>query len=687
LTRASGTLLSIAALGLPGRLLVAQCPDGTPPPCRTAARAVRVDADAVAILPFRVAGPPEAQYLREGMVDLLNVGLDGFAGWRVLQPRAFLRTVAGSERAIEPAEGARLAREAGAASFVLGSLTVAGSEVVGQAALYESARGTSLTSVRVRGSSAQPAAVADSIAAGLARYRATRQPGVVRRPTSDYTTSSPTALLAYLVSEQLTRKGRWAEAIDSLTSAIAHDSTFGLAYYGLLRAISWGTATPIIRVSWGSTSSTLTTDIVFAAAARHRDRAPQRQRRLLDALAMTNRVDQLRTMDELSRSYPDDADIALESGDSFFHQGLQMGESPRVALGRLERAIVLDPGAPEPYLHVIELQSMLGDTAAAWRTLQRLREVAPGWSATPALELGLRAMRGEDPATLPAADSDVLARAARYVLWLGDAEPARAIAIADAFTARRAAAGAPVADRLPALLQRHVFALARGRYRPAWDLLREAASLDPEGAEVLGATVIHQLVTRNHEAEAADAARRLLARAGVRPLWASSLLGWRAASLAPIDSARGVLPALLAGADWPDYRASHLAGLNGMLDLRRGDSASARRGLIRGNSEWIETRGVEALSPGPSFALLAARLDLAAGDLEPAISRLSETIASIGPIFRAEAEELRGVIAERRRDPAAVIRAYRNVMELWAEADPALQPRVAAARAALARLE
>ena len=668
--------------------LFSQCPDGSPPPCRLAPRTARVDQNAVAILPFRVTGPAEAQYLGEGMVDLLNVGLDGFAGWRVLQPRAFLRLVSGAGRAIEPAEGARLARQAGAASFVLGSVTAIGPELVAQAGLYESARGAALTSVRVRGPAAAPAAVADSIAAGLARYRATQQRADARRPMSDYTTASPTALLAYLVAEQLARHGRWAEAEDSLGAALSRDSTFLLAYYGLSRAIAWGSGTQSsIRVTWGDAATTLTIETVYAAAMRHLDRAPLRQRRLLQALVLTNRADVMRSMDDLSRAYPDDADIALEVGDAYFHVGLQSGLSPAAALERLERASALDPDAPEPYLHVVELRSMMGDTAGAWAAMRRLQAVAAAWDATPGLELALRALRGEDPGTMPAADAGSVARAARYVLWLADGEPARAVAIADRFTTRRGGPGSPASERVPALLQGHVLAIAQGRYAAAWGRLREAAALDPDGAGVLGGMVLHHLITGDHEAEAADAARRLFARPGDRPLWASVLLGWHIAEFAPVDSARAVLPGLLDGSDWPAYRAAQLAGLLGLLELRQGDSAAARRDLVRGNSDWIETRGVEELAPGPRFGVLASQLDFAAGDLAPATARLSETLGSIGPQFRAVAEEQRGRIAQRQGNRAAAIRAYRNFIALWQDADPLLQPRVSAARSALAALE
>ena len=670
--------------------LSAQCPDGSAPPCRTAptARAVPIDANAIAILPFRVSGPPDAQYLREGMVDLLNVGLDGFAGWRVLQPRAFLRQVGSGDRVIAVAEAARLAREAGAAAFVVGSVSALGPELIAQAALYESAHAAPLASVRARGTVALPAAVADTLAAGLARYRATRQPGVARRSTADYTTSSPAALQAYLVAEQLARRARWPEAIDSLTAALARDSTFALAYYALYRAVSWGTSAPAVRVQWGDAQTTLTIDRVFDAATRHRERTPVRQRRLLEAIATYNKNDALRLGEELARAYPDDADAALELGDGYFHLSVPLGEPPRLAIEHLQRAIALDPGVPEAYLHVVQLQCMTGDTAAAWATLARLEAVAPEWAATAALRLGLRAaLRGEDPATLPAAGPDTIRRAARYLLWSADSRPALAVSLADSFTARLTDPGMPRAERVPALLHRHLHHLAQGRYAAAWAMLRDAAVLDPDAPEVLGATILHHLVTGAHGGEAADASRRLLERGDARPLWASALLGWRVATVAPIDSARAALPDLVAGADWQPFRAALAAGLGGLLDLRRGDSVAARRQLIRGNSEWIENRGVEAFFPNPYFALVTARLEVAAGEPAVAEPRLSETMATLGMAFRADAEELRGRIAEQRGDTTAAIRSYRNLVDLWRDADPELQPRVAVARAALARLE
>lgn len=682
-------MLVVALSSYPGLRLGAQCPDGSPPPCRRAPAAARVaiDSNALAILPFRVSGPPEAQYLREGMLDLMSVALDGFAGWRVIQPRALLRRIGTETATLDVPQAAQLAREAGAARFVLGSVVTLGPELRVQAQLYESLRGLPIASVRARGSLTLPGPVADTIAGGLARQRLAQYPGVARRPLAEYTTTSPRALEAYLVGEQLARRARWQEAAESLTAAIGRDSTFALAYYGLYRAISWGNAAPTFQTARDRPASAVTIDEVIQRALRHLDRAPPRQRRLLEFVSAIKRVDALRLADGMVRDYPDDADAALERGDAYYHLGLQMGEPPQQSLQSLRRAIALDPAVPEAYLHVVQLLCMMGDSAGAWQAFRPLQAAAPDWEATRAIGAVMRAgFRGEAPASLFIPDPTIAAMTGRYALWAFDAAPARAVALADTFAARAAASDQSPNDRVSALLRRHVYRLAQGRYSSAWDMLREAAVVDPDGRFVLGATVLHHLVTGAHAAEAAQAARRLASTSDTLPLWATTILAWRLAAVGMRDSARVALPSLLSSGPYPEFRAALLDGLNGLLALRTGDTVAARNGLGAGNVTWIELRDIEEFFPNPYFALLSARLDRRAGDLEVAAHRLYETIGSIGIIWRAEAEELRGQIAEQRGDTAAAIQGYRNFIDLWKDADPELQPRVAAARAVLARL-
>jgi len=686
----SGHILIVGLLlaaGPPDRLF-AQCPDGSPPPCaRSAAPRVAVDPNAVAILPFRVSGPPEAQYLGEGMLDLLNVALDGFAGWRVIQPRAFLRQVDAESGPIDVVSAARLARQAGAGTFVLGDVVALGPDLRVQAELYESARGSSLTSIRARGALAVPAPVADTIAGGLARGRLSSRAGGPPRALEEFTSTSPAALQAYLVAEQLARRARWQEAAESLSVAIARDSTFALAYYGMYRVITWGSVIPFVVQAIDRSTEKYTYDDIIRGAIRNMDRAPPRQRRLLEFVLAINRADALRLADGLTRDYPDDADVWLERGDAYFHVGLQSGESITDALESLHRAIALDPTVPEAYLHVVQLQSMLGDSASAWQTMQRLHALAPDWDATIGLGLAMRAVwHGEDPARLSAPTSDVASTTGRYVLIIADQEPARAVALADSFAVLAASPAHTPAERATALLRRHVYQLAQGRYAAAWDMLRQASVLDPNGPTVLGAMVLHHLVTGAHDAEAMDAARQLSTFSANLPLWASAVLAWWSAATLPTDSAPSAVRRLLAGGQFPVFRAAVADGLIGLISLRRGDSVAAHRDLARGNAAWVELRNIEEFFPGPALAIATARLDIRSGDLAAASRRLYETIGPIGVIFRAEAEALRGQIAEQRGDTAAAIRSYRNFVDLWKDADPELQPRVQAARDAVRRL-
>jgi tetratricopeptide (TPR) repeat protein len=682
------TLAMSALLAASPASLNAQCPDGSPPPCSRGPGAARVaiDPNAVAILPFRVSGPPDAQYLAEGMLDLLNVALDGFAGWRVLQPRAFLRQV--GTGATDVAQAARLARAAGAASFIIGSAVVLGPELRVQAELYESARGTSLTSVRARGAVALPAPVADSIAGGLARGRLAQHAGATRHALEEYTTTSPVALQAYLVAEQLARHAHWQEVAESLTVAISLDSTFALAYYGLYRAMSWGNSGPILHGLSGRAVSTYSIDDVIQAANRHLDRAPPRQRRLLEFVATTNRAKSLGLADGLTRDYPDDADAWLERGDAYFHVGIQSGESPTQSLESLQRAIALDPQAPEAYLHVVQLRSMLGDSAGAWEALGQLKMMAPNWAATQGLDLAMRAAwHREDPATVPPPSPEVAGIIGRYMLLILDRTPARAVTLADSCAALAAGPDQPPAERAAALLRRHVYLLAQGRYAAAWAVLRQAAVVDAAGPEVSAAMLVHQIVTGSHEPEARDAARLFASLDSGRTLWESAVLAWWSAATQPADSARTRVRELLAAGEYAEFRAALMDGLLGLVTLRTGDSVTARRELAQANVAWIETRSIEEFFPGPYLAVVMARLDRRAGDLEAAARRLAETVGPIGILFRADAEELRGEIAAQQGDTVAAIMAYRNFVDLWKDADSVLQPRVTAARAALARLE
>jgi multidrug resistance efflux pump len=135
------------------------------------------------------------------------------------------------------------------------------------------------------------------------------------------------------------------------------------------------------------------------------------------------------------------------------------------------------------------------------------------------------------------------------------------------------------------------------------------------------------------------------------------------------------------------YRDALQAGLEGLTALQAGDTAGARRQLAATWGVRLPVRGEESYAPDRRFTLALAQLERAAGDLDAASRRLDDARFPTGLLERAEFEELRGQIAEQRTDTTGAIRAYRTFIDLWKDADSDLQPRVAAARAALARLE
>jgi hypothetical protein len=268
-----------------------------------------------------------------------------------------------------------------------------------------------------------------------------------------------------------------------------------------------------------------------------------------------------------------------------------------------------------------------------------------------------------------------------------DREPARAVAIADSFTALAAVRVRTRAEHLTPLLRRHGLRLAQGRYRDAWTMLAEAAAIDPGAPGVLASRAVHGLVTGSHVVERRAAARQLLASDTVT-LQAPALLGWGAAldgDGALLDSA---LTEMRRREAWrPAFATALASGLRGLAALRAGDSLAARRHLTEA-AEVRQASGAGALwFPDVEFQMELARLEHRAGDLAAASRRLYDAFLLYALPWRAQAEELRGRIGEQRGDTAAAISGYRNFIEMWQDADPELQPRVAAARDAIARLE
>ena len=260
------------------------------------------EANRLAVLPFAVHGGPGAAYLREGLVDLLSRNLDGAGDLRSVDGTSVL-TVARNERlgVMDVESGRRLARRLGAALFVLGSVTQAGSEVRIDAGLYDGTptKPQVLSKAEARGDTAQLFSLLDRVASELAAGRSTGA-GARLVQTAAVTTQSLPALKAYLDGERTLRLARFDSAVSGFQRAVQFDSGFALAWYRLAEAAAARDDISSPQVAAGS-----------ANAMRHASRLSPRDQRLVRAFAamVDGRPDDAeREYRALLSDYPDDVE-------------------------------------------------------------------------------------------------------------------------------------------------------------------------------------------------------------------------------------------------------------------------------------------------------------------------------------------------------------------------------------------
>jgi tetratricopeptide (TPR) repeat protein len=675
-------------VALPLRALVPQCPDGTPPPCGVRRTPVAVDSQAIVILPFRVHGPTELQYLSEGMVDLFHVAIDGAGGFRVLYPRRALRSLHQLRDPTDATQAAGVVRGLGAVWLISGSVVAGGADLQVRAELYNAVRQRSIAVADARGGMSRLGSMVDTVASTLLARRLLVTPGTRRRSLQEYATTSPQALQALLVAEQLERRGEWQAAAESLQSCLARDPRFGLAYYVLRRiAVNRNVTAAVPDGPAG----------VLRRARAHMDWFPERLRQLLlieDALEQGQRVQALRMADEAASRFPNDAEAAFHQADIYFHFGLQFGEPTERVTQMFRRALSLDDGLPEAHDHYIVLLAGSGDTTALREALRHMRAIAPGDPETAGAELAMEAVfRSEDPwllaRSVPTGERAlVVGRAQQKALRFMWSNLGRGVALADSFAAFLTGPEHQRGTRLTALLRRHGYALAQGRYQAAWSFLTEAAALDPGSLSILARILVHDVVTDSHGVEARESTRRL-ATSDSLPLAPAAALAWHAMLRLPPESAESRFVAL-ENRPWPDSAIGRAlaVGLRGLLSLRLGDSLRARELLTIAQENHARRPGLNAiLYPGVGFAIGLAGLDRAAGDAYAARRRLADVYPEHEVLpFLGEAEEMRAQLSEQLGDTASARSSYRNVIALWEHADLELRPRVASARAALARL-
>jgi len=224
-----------------------QCPDGAPPPCRTAEARPRATAAApdfsVAVLSFENRSRDSADtFLGDGLADEIATQLGGVQKLNV-RSRTMVRRLAGSETMGPPALG----RALGAAYLVDGSIQRAGSQLRVQVTLLRSASGDQAWAQTYDRPAADLFQIQSDIARSVSEAIAGRLLPQERASLARAPTANAEAYQFYLRGRSALGSSDYLAARQGLADferAVALDSTFAEAWAQLARArmmLYWGT--------------------------------------------------------------------------------------------------------------------------------------------------------------------------------------------------------------------------------------------------------------------------------------------------------------------------------------------------------------------------------------------------------------------------------------------------------------
>ena len=349
----------------------------------------------VAVLPFTVRGGPSVAYLREGMVNLLAAAFDGAGSLRSIDTRATFAAASNLDaQATDLSKADETAGRLGAAMFVVGDIVESGHRLQMEGAIYR--RGTSAPSAKavVSGSSDSVFALTDRLAAQLLAGLSDPADRLVR--TASVTTSSLPAFKEYLQGDRLMRAGQFERAADSYQAAIAHDSTFAIAYYRLGLAREWA---PLLGA-----------DQAAAASARYANRLTLRDRDLLNAFRAWrsgNAVEAQRSYHAIIARYPDDLDAWFQLGEIQFHQGPLLGNAIEASEESWRKLLSYEPRNLFAVTHLARIGLISGRIALVDSLLSAFSSTERRTDRRLAEIVLLRAVTRRDMATINAITGDM----------------------------------------------------------------------------------------------------------------------------------------------------------------------------------------------------------------------------------------------------------------------------------------
>lgn len=408
---------------------VAQCPDGTPPPCGL--RQAPPSPRSIAVLPFANRSPDSADvYLAEGMTDEVGSHLTQVSR---LQVKARGVVAAAWQRNPDPLGAARALR---VAWYVHGTVRHVPPQLLVSIELVRPATGEEVWARRFARSDADvfaaQAEVAESVAVVVGgRLSPAERTALARRPTRNNQ-----AYRLYLYGNALLGRRTQLDvrrAVDAYTEAVRLDPRFAAAWarLGMARAIqhSW---------SWSEGVPRDTLLAMAFAAARHAVRLDSMSGEAWLALgaASSNAGDLGNAESSYRRSLGLDSlnpEALHFAGVTYAVDGNTCLDIPDAAAPLLRRALALDPGLRNTWRHLALVSRDAGRLVEAEALLDTALAFGP-WAAF-YNRAYVRFLRGNAVGALAdLAEGERLDSApaapdlrALYTVLRGDSAPARAV--------------------------------------------------------------------------------------------------------------------------------------------------------------------------------------------------------------------------------------------------------------------
>ncbi len=650
----------------------------------------------VVVAPFRVASAsPSLAYLREGLVELLATRLADDSAAQSVDAGAVLGAwrAAGLTAAVDiPRDTVvAIAARLGAKRLVIGSVIGTPSRLIVRATVLGLPDGEVRGEAVIEGPADSLTALVDRLAARLLVAQAGEDESL-----ASHTTSSLSALRAFLGGQSAFRRSDYSTAVRSYESALRADSSFALAALRLAvaaeRLNDFGLAARGSALAWRSRQALGERDLAMLTTfvgPRFPALSPVRA--------------QLAAWQHVVELGPLSPEAWYTLGSRLFHEGelLQVPAAADRARSALDRALSLDTNYAPAARLLMQLGARPGsgaraDSVAFAAALQdSLTPFAPFLRWRMAVAAGDTIARAAERAGfdgLGPANLRAIAMTAQFdVVALRDAEKSIEI-----LRARPAANTIRVAW----LLAAHSLALNEGHLRDAVSATERLRVLQPGARAYLRLGILDALYGDADSVVARDAARRLddltgaglAATGGTSVAWLAdrcALAQWRLHNSDTVGVAQTVreLSSRPSPIDLPQIAATPAACaelLDGWLAVvSTAPSAAARVARLDSLAFTAHSAG-DAIEYAP---LLIARLHERVGDPRGALRAIRRRAYLSGwPRYLATMLRTEGDIAAQLADTSGARSAYQRYLAFRHDPDPSLAAQSATVTDALQRL-